>query len=56
MTPPDFLIALYYAVDQERLEVPQNLHAHLYPSEGATLALLPAIQGGDAGLLSLVDA
>ena len=46
MTPPDFIIALFYAVDQEMLEVPKHPDAKLYPSEGVTLALLYAIKGG----------
>ena len=40
MTPPDFIIALFYAVAQERLEVPKHPDATLYPSEVVTLALL----------------
>jgi hypothetical protein len=46
MTPQDFMIALFYAVDQERLEVPKHPDATLYPSEVVTLALLQAIKGG----------
>ena len=46
MTPPDFLIALFYAVDQERLEVPKHPDATLSPSAVVTLALLQAIKGG----------
>jgi hypothetical protein len=46
MTPPDFIIALFYAVDQEMLEVPKHPDATLYPSEVVTLALLHAIKGG----------
>src|SRR5438874_6618023 len=46
MTTPDFLIALFYAVDQEMLEIPKHPEAKLYPSEVVTLALLYAIKGG----------
>jgi hypothetical protein len=46
MTTPDFIIALFYAVDQEMLEVPKHPDAKLYPSEVVTLALLYAIKGG----------
>lgn len=52
MTPQDFIIALFYAVDQEMLEVPNHSDAKLCPSEVVTLALLCAIKGGSrAGLL-----
>ncbi len=33
MTTQDFIIALFYAVDQEMLEVPKHPEAKLYPSE-----------------------
>src|SRR5262245_42202230 len=46
MTTQDFIIALFYAVDQEMLEVPKHPDAKLYPSEVVTLALLHAIKGG----------
>lgn len=46
MTPPDFIIALVYAVDQEMLDVPKHPEAKLSPSEVVTLALLHAIKGG----------
>ena len=46
MTPPDFIIALFYAVDQEMLDVPKHPDAKLSPSEVVTLALLFAIKGG----------
>src|SRR5437773_2411530 len=46
MTTPDFIIALFYAVDQERLEVPKHPDAKLSPSAVVTLALLHAIKGG----------
>ena len=46
MTTPDFIIALFYAVDQDILDVPKHPEAKLYPSEVVTLALLHAIKGG----------
>src|SRR5947199_10129715 len=46
MTTQDFIIALFYAVDQEMLEVPKHPEAKLCPSEVVTLALLHAIKGG----------
>jgi hypothetical protein len=46
MTTQDFLIALFYAVDQEMLEVPKHSEAKLSPSEVVPLALLHAIKGG----------
>ena len=48
MTTQDFIIALFYAVDEEMLEVPKHPEAKLYPSEVVTLALLFAIKGGGA--------
>jgi hypothetical protein len=46
MTPPDFLRALFYALDQERLAVPKHPDAKLSPGAVVTLALLYAITGG----------
>ena len=46
MTTQDFIIALFYAVDQEMLDVPKHPDAKLYPSEVVPLALLFAIKGG----------
>ena len=46
MTTPDFIIALFYAVDQEMLAVPQHPDAKLSPSAVVALALLCAIKGG----------
>jgi hypothetical protein len=46
MTTQDFIIALFYAVDQEMREVPKHPEAKLSPSETVTLALLFAIKGG----------
>ena len=50
-------MALFYAVDQEILEVPKHQSTKLYPREMVTLTLLCVIQGGgDAGLLPMADA
>jgi hypothetical protein len=46
MTTPDFIIALFYAVDQETLDVPKHPEAKLSPSEVVTLALLFTVKGG----------
>jgi hypothetical protein len=46
MTTHDFIIALFYAVDQEMLHVTKHPEAKLYPSEVVTLALLFAVKGG----------
>jgi hypothetical protein len=46
MTTPDFIMALFYAVAQERLEVPKHPEAQLDPSAVVTLALLYASKGG----------
>jgi hypothetical protein len=40
ITPHDVIIALFYTVDQEMLEVPKHPDAKLYQSEVVTLALL----------------
>jgi hypothetical protein len=57
MTTPEFIIALFYAVDQEMLDVPTHPEATLYPSAVVMLALLHAIKGGwDPRLLSLANA
>jgi hypothetical protein len=47
MTTQDFIIALFYAVNQEMLDVPKHPDAKLSPSEVVTLALLFAIKGGE---------
>jgi hypothetical protein len=46
MPPPDFIIALFYAVDQEMREVPKHPDAKLSPREVGTLALRHAMKGG----------
>ena len=38
MTTHDFILALFYAVDQEMLEVPKHPEAKLSPSAVVTLA------------------
>jgi hypothetical protein len=52
MTTQDFIIALFYAVDQEMLDVPKHPDAKLSPSEVVTLALLHAIKGGGTRALT----
>src|SRR5262249_28896553 len=52
MTTQAFIIALFYAVDQEMLEVPKHPEAKLSPSDVVTLALLHAIKGGGTRALS----
>ena len=47
MTTQDFIMALFYEVDQEMLDVPKHPDAKLYPSEVVILALLCAIKGGE---------
>ena len=46
MTPPELIIALFYAVDQDMLDVPKHPEATRSPSEIVTLALWHAIKGG----------
>jgi hypothetical protein len=46
MTTQDFLLALFYVVDQEMLGVPKRPDATHSPSAVVTLALLCAIKGG----------
>jgi hypothetical protein len=46
MATPDFLIAVFDAVDQAMLDVPKHPEATLSPSAVVTLALLHAIIGG----------
>lgn len=54
MAIQDFIIALFGAVAQERLEAPKRSDTTLYPSAVVTLALLFALKG-DAGVLPLAD-
>lgn len=46
MPTHDFMIALFYAVDQEMLNVTKPPAAKLYPNDVVTLALLFAVKGG----------
>jgi hypothetical protein len=46
MTTQDFILALFYAVDQEMREIPTRPAAKLSPSAVVTLALRFAIKGG----------
>jgi hypothetical protein len=46
MTTQDFISALFYAMDQEMLDVPKHPEAKLSPREVVTLALLFAVKGG----------
>jgi hypothetical protein len=45
MTTVDFITALFCRVDEALHAVPKHPHAHLYPSEVVTLALLFALKG-----------
>jgi hypothetical protein len=45
MTTQDCIIAPFYAVDQEMLDVPKYSEVKLYPSEVVPLALQFAIKG-----------
>ena len=45
MTTEEFIIELFYRVDEAMLEVPKHPQANLYPSEVVTLALLFALKG-----------
>ena len=55
MTTHDFILALFDAVEQEMLDVPQHHEATLSPREVVTLALLCAIQDGRSRIWSLID-
>jgi hypothetical protein len=46
MITPEFILALFYAVDQDMLDVPKHPEATLSPRAGVTLALVHAITGG----------
>ena len=46
MTPADFIIALFYRIDNQVLDVPKHPQAFLYPSEVVTLGVLYALKGG----------
>src|SRR4029450_3365491 len=46
MTTWDFIIALFYHVDEQLHDIPKHPEAHLWPSEVVTLGLLHALKGG----------
>ena len=46
MTTADFIIALFYRIDNQMLDVPKHPQASLYPSEVVTLGVLYALKGG----------
>jgi hypothetical protein len=45
MTTWDFIIALFYHVDEQMHTIPKHPEAHLWPSEVVTLGLLHALKG-----------
>jgi hypothetical protein len=45
VTTEEFIIELFYRVDEAMLDVPKHPQANLYPSEVVTLALLFALKG-----------
>jgi hypothetical protein len=49
MTTHDFIIALFYAVDKEMLDVSKRSDAKLYPSEVVTLACCLPSKGEGPG-------
>ena len=46
MTTAEFIIALFYRIDNQMGDVPKHPQAALYPSETVTLAVLYALKGG----------
>jgi hypothetical protein len=52
LTPPDFIIALFSAVAQEMLDLPQHPEAQLSPSAVVTRARLCASKGGSTRAFS----
>ena len=46
MTTADFIIALFYRIDNQMPNMPKHPQAALYPSETVTLAILYALKGG----------
>jgi hypothetical protein len=46
MTTVDFIIALFFEVDEQLRAIPKHPEAHLWPSEVVTLGLLHALKGG----------
>ena len=49
MPPADFIIALFYRIDNQMRDVPKHPQASLYPSEVVTLGALYALKGGSKG-------
>jgi hypothetical protein len=45
MTTGDFIVALFYHVDEQLHDMPKHPEAHLWPSEVVTLGLLHALTG-----------
>jgi len=41
----EFIIALFYEVDEQLRTIPKHPEAHLWPSEVVTLGLLHALKG-----------
>ena len=46
MTTAEFIIALFYRIDNQMCIVPKHPQAALYPSEVVTLGVLYALKGG----------
>ena len=46
MSTADFIIALFYRIDNQMCMVPKHPQAALYPSETVTLGVLYALKGG----------
>ena len=46
MTTAEFIIALFYRIDNQMLAVRNHPQASLYPSEVVTLGVLYALKGG----------
>lgn len=46
MTTADFIIALFYRIDNQLCDVPKHPQAALYPSDVVVLAVLYALKGG----------
>ncbi len=45
MTTWDFIITLFYEVDEQMRDMPTHPQASLWPSAVVTLGLLPALKG-----------
>ena len=46
MTTVEFIMALFYEIDEQLRAIPIHPDAHLWPSEVVTLGLLHALKGG----------